>query len=234
MSGLRFDELRMLAETANNDFNTMTLMEAAELIALDEAFFGKKPIAKIQGAMDIVYDKIYKNADIDLRNDPAAKELQKAVCEVFGFKSCSIYWSNKPYNTTALTAPRVKFLHAPFITYDHGQNSSGFYDDKHELKVFIDIDQNLITQGHMTSEELVAVILHEIGHNFDYSLWGIADEWCRIFTIIIRTVLRPTKKNVRSAAATGAHIIGVELAPGLYQDIRNIDDIIMNAIPHNE
>lgn len=227
-------ELRLIAEgysITEGVGEQMSLQEAFNQFILDESYFGKKPIAKIQTAMDIIFEKVSKNSNIDLRNDPSNKELQKAICEQFGFKQCSIYWSNKPYATDAYTCVCVKILHTPFITYNHGNNSNGFYDDNHELKVFIDIDQNMITAANMTSEEMVAILLHEIGHNFDYSLWSITGQWCGIFAVITRTVLQPTRKNFKSATGLGLRIIGVELAPGLYQDIRNIDNLIMNTIP---
>ena len=50
--GYTLSELRAIAEGTSEFDHMMTMDEAASMYVLDEAFFGKKPVAKIQAAMD--------------------------------------------------------------------------------------------------------------------------------------------------------------------------------------
>jgi len=228
-------ELRAIAEGANitDGFaEQMSLQEAFNQFILDEAFFGKKPVQKIQDAMDVIYEKVMAKPSIIIQNDPSRRELEKAFCDVFGFKSCSIYWANRPnLDRGPCTIPRAKFLHSGNITYKYGTNQKGFYDNKHELRVFINTDQILFTEGDMTSAEMTAILLHEVGHNFDYSIWALTNQWYMIFNAILNVILNPNNPRVYGRlTGTGLNVLLSELG-GVYQALINIDDMLLNVIP---
>lgn len=210
----------------------MSLQEAFNQFILDEAYFGKKPIAKIQTAMDALYDKVMSKPNVIIQNDPTRRDLEKAFCEVFGFKSCSIYWANRPnLGRGPFTVPRAKFLHSGNISYKYGTNQKGFYDDKHELQVFITTDQNLFTEGGLTSAEMTAILLHEVGHNFDYSVWALTNQWYSIFSTIVDVILNPQNPKAYTQLANVSLSVVLSEFGGLYQALLNIDDTLLNVIP---
>ena len=228
-------ELRAIAEGTNitDSFaEQMSLQEAFNQFILDEAFFGKKPVQKIQDVMDVIYEKVMDKPSIIIQNDSSRRELEKAFCDVFGFKSCSIYWANRPnLERGPCTIPRAKFLHSGNITYKYGTNQKGFYDNKHELRVFIHTDQILFTEAGMTSAEMTAFLLHEVGHNFDYSIWALIDQWYMIFDAILGVILNPNNPRVYNRLTrVGLSVLLSELG-WVYQELITIDDMLLNVIP---
>lgn len=217
----------------------MTLEEAAMLFPLDEAYFGKKPVEKIQKAMDKVYAVVMANPQINLQNAPEARDLEKAFCDVFGVKSCSIYWSNQAGMGLGTKGPRtwphVKMLHSEDAGLKYGTHSNGFYDKNHVMSMYISTDQTLFTEAGYTSAEMVAMLLHETGHNFDHSMWTLINDWMMICQNILDVITAQPgmviPKAVGAAVGTGIGFAIKEKGRGVIQTLSNIDDMIMNCIP---
>lgn len=107
----------------------------------------------------------------------------KAICvclqKQFGFKEMYLHWSGEPVEN-AFSGVRG------IITMTSGSGSGmpsvplklsngTYYDTDHNYLCAVNIYAGLIDMG-MTAEEIVAVILHEIGHNFDVSLLAITSD----------------------------------------------------------
>lgn len=216
----------------------MTLEEATTMFALDEAFLGKRPVAKIQAAMDNIYKLVMADPKINLNASPQKRLLENAFCDVFGFASCSIYWANRPGMGMATgspgpcTMPQCKILHQSTVSFKYGTNQKGFYDERHELRVYINTDQTLFTEAGLSSEEMLAVLLHEVGHNFDYSVWTLVGQWYSVIEDIVDIITAPTSKQGLSNAINLTIKLGAqEFGGGVVQALMNLDDMIMNVIP---
>lgn len=226
-------QLRSLIESHQSiDFSNMTMNEALDSLMLDEAFFGKKPVIPIQRAMNDCYNVIMNNPQIDMIATRQAASLNKSLVDVFGFRFCRVYWNNNPaLGTGPCTFPRCKFLHASDFnaqSYMYGKNNKGFYDAEHSLAVFIQTDQTLFTEARFTPEEMTAIILHEVGHNFDYSPYTVLYEWYYVFSMIVQFAMNPT--DLTPLAAIGMNVIGKELG-GMYDFFYSLDNILLNIIP---
>lgn len=239
--GYTLSELRAIAEGTSEFDHMMTMDEAASMYALDEAFFGKKPVAKIQAAMDKIYDAVMKDPNINLQSSPLSKNLEDAFCDVFGFKSCSIYWANREGlsnlagnigSNGPCTIPRAAFLHSGENSFVYGTHKNGFYDNEHTLKVYINTDQTLFTVGGMTSAEVTAILLHEVGHNFDYSLFTVMMQWYNVCNALLNVMMNPTNQRaISKAISVGSTVAIREFGGGVFQTLSNLDDIVMNTIP---
>lgn len=174
-----------------------TQPERFEDLFLDEAYFGTKRVQSIQDAMDKIVAKVTSDKDVVIEGSALDRELESAVKETFGFKSVHIYWANRAGAgmTGPYTMPGAIILHSggtisgsktANLAYGSYENSKdGFYDKNHELSAFIQMDTSLIYEFNMTSEELVAVLLHEIGHNFDYSPFTVIGAW---YTVLMNLI----------------------------------------------
>lgn len=176
---------------------------------LDEAFHGKSKVKPIQDAMDKIYEKIQKEPDWKVQGSKEAKDLEKAFVKVFGFKHCSIYWryQNMPSIDYQFS---INVPDGEPVTVDRDTNIGPYtlsqscyvstsveksrrtpegdnYDTNHSMVCFITMDQNLFTdQPGLTSAEMVAVALHEVGHNFDATVFKTISSWMPWLSILIR------------------------------------------------
>src|SRR5699024_1906219 len=133
---------------------------------LDEAYYGSNKVSKIQSAMDKIYLKLKHEPNANIQKSDENRELQKAIQDVFGFQSVRIYWSNRPHvGLGPYTMPGAKILHTGTDSLLK-VGSTGHYDKMHELRVYIQMDNMLVNQCDMNAQEMTAILLHEIGHNF--------------------------------------------------------------------
>lgn len=91
------------------------------------------------------------------RNSPAAQKLENALAKYFNVESVTIYWQSSTINAMTFTPFAITI---PDYTnkYKAGEKSS--------LKMTIIVDENLVYKAGLNESELLACILHEIGHNF--------------------------------------------------------------------
>lgn len=178
---MNLNTLMRVSENRNLSFN-----ESIEL--LDEAFFGRKTIDKIQSAMDAIYAQVMAHPDRIVHGTPVANKLNQAIADTFGFKSVHIYWGNSAGGGNPHTRPSVYIFHAmnEGVKYGKAEQRGKFYDSDHALNVYVQMDQTLFTDCGLTSEEAVAILLHEIGHNFDFSPASIIKGWIMVFTALLK------------------------------------------------
>lgn len=245
-------ELRAVAEGSDSSYSDksygklLSLDELAEQYPLDEAYFGKRPVEKIQEAMDKIYRLVMIDPDIVLQDVPESQMLEQAIIKVFGFKTCSIYWANRaglmapsfrygkitvPGSNGPCTLPRVAMFHPFDKNFRYGSFENGFYDKDHVLHVSINMDQTLFTIGELSSAEAVAIILHEIGHNFDHTIWSVAKGWAMIGKYLYDiSGDMPREIAIAKGSQIAFSIILSHIPKGLYY-ATNMDDIINNMIP---
>lgn len=188
---------------------------------LDEAYLGKNPVSKIELAMSKIVDAISADPDKMIQGTQYAKDLEKAIKDVFGFKRVNVTWSYRPGGGIGpYTMVSSIIWHSGSSSFTYGTNKSGFYDKDHELTVYIQMDQALVTTFHMSAAEMTGILLHEIGHNFDYSCWSIYNAW---YTLLVQLL----SGDILSILNVPIQ----EWGRPVYQAVLNIDTYIQSSIP---
>lgn len=240
MSKIR--ELRAIVDGGSYDTRTPgesfneTVAFLTDGIPLNEAYYGRKPVEPILKAMQKVRIRYLTDPNINMTNAPENKELEKAIEKTFGFRDVYVYWANgSDINNGPYTVPGSHIIttDGPYIKI--GENRNGIYDKDHIITVGISSDLILFNEPtNLTAEEMVAVFIHEIGHNFDYTAFGIAREWYQIIEILIDAADKLDDGKFYDAVqiiASGVVAQALKSSPKLIIWITNLQDILLNAIP---
>lgn len=94
------------------------------------------------------------------------KKIEALLCKEFGFKEMVLHWDGSPvFNAYTITYGLIKLVDGsqPIMPIRNGDGT--YYDSKHLYICVVNIYAGFI-DSKVTAEELVACILHEIGHNF--------------------------------------------------------------------
>lgn len=140
---------------------------------LNEAYFGKSiGLIEIEDCLDKFLKEVKKDYTKDYNNHPLNIKLQKLFCKQFGFKSCYILWESTNKGqcnlSTYFSADIIFKNNKDFLT----DKQDGYYDKSHKHVCIINASTTLPAQLKLTTSEYLAIILHEIGHNFDASVYG--------------------------------------------------------------
>ena len=138
---------------------------------VQEAYYGKLPEFE---ELEKQFDKLIRHAKKDGigKCNPNKYPEQKKICQIFsklfGFKQSYIYWEPF-YQANAYTySLNVFMIYSDKKQLIEKRPDKGFYDSSHSIILTVYITTGLL-EKNMSARELIAVILHEIGHNFDYS-----------------------------------------------------------------
>jgi len=140
-----------------------------QVIPIKETYYGKsKEFIKIENELkkiiDIVRDDESKNifkARIDIDNSSPNQNMQEIFTKYFQIKGIKIHWSdNVPNAYTRIVSLPIMYL----VNQQKLQESKKFIND--ELNIYIFLSTTLISTCDLNEKELLAIILHEIGHNF--------------------------------------------------------------------
>lgn len=197
---------------------------------LDEAYYGRHVAQPILDAMNDCCKLIDENPKIAMNKTKENIALQKAVQKVFGFKSCTIMWENRGMMAMgAYTYPANPTKYGSKPSFKYGQHKDGFYDSKHELPIFIELSNNMYVEAHLTPEEMTAILIHEIGHNFDFTPATMFMGWTKAILAIIMLIKGFGNGSWIKTLVT-IYMNG-DTGRGIKHFISNIDVIIMNYVP---
>lgn len=166
---------------------------------MQETYYGKLPeFEEIEKLFDSVIAKIKKEKNKSNPNKyPEIKKIQKIFCKIFGFKKTIIYW--EPFNVAdGYTLSMNTFL----IFANKKENmiikkKNGFYDNSHSIVLTVYLSVGNVLTANLTSRELIAVILHEIGHNFDLSGYHLISYYLNCITSLGLYAIKTKKyKNI--------------------------------------
>lgn len=222
---------------------------------LDEAYYGKQKAKPIQDAMDAIANRCRKDPNWRVQDSKEASNLEKAFCKVFGFGRCSIYWRytnpaminqlfKTDFNSGSLTYPSLVLIPDTSAKSPdrYGSAKTGFYDSSHTIRCAICLDQAYFSNAvGMSSEEVVAIVLHEVGHNFDNTMFRLMNSWYMLSRDVIKLadIVKSSDYDpyiigqatatiaIDSVAATGL----LKMAPEYFVLIQNIDDILVSSFP---
>lgn len=141
-----------------------------------ESYIGKtKYMIEAEKVLDKMINLMCTDTTIDFTNHPLNQQLEKLFVQQFGFKRIYILWQNMPmYALNGCTMTSSDILYNPKLVYEKDKKK-GFYDKNHQRIAYIQINQKLVKNIKFTGGEALGVILHEIGHNFDDSIYKRLD-----------------------------------------------------------
>lgn len=157
------------------------------LLALDEMYFGKKiALSTIEEYFDRLKAQ-YKNENPlgngqtyrDLVNDPLLIKIGKEIANLFGFEEVAVTISRRP-TFNAYTIPFVMDMDGNSYDFEDKKvthrklvgavtiTNDGFMFNKRKFRtnLLVCINLGCLFKAPITTSELLAVLLHEIGHNF--------------------------------------------------------------------
>lgn len=147
--------------------------EPEEDAEFTEAYFGRLPeLEQISRLFEQLIKKV-RSVGVDKSNPNKYKEtrdIEKLFAKVFGLKKVYFYWMPDPgANAFTLTFYSI-MIGGESKKYLEVDAKKGYYDSSHKstFTVYGYVD---ILDGSITGDELTGILLHEFGHNFDYSVY---------------------------------------------------------------
>ena len=203
---------------------------------LNEAYLGKnKELKHMEDLIEKIRNKYGEKGTIlhgfdtmfkGIESSTEWQELRQAFEDTFGFYSVSLLLDTDTELPNAYTFPMSitpdANVRAPFALSIKGKGIK--YDKKQKFCTIIYITAPLLFSKKLTSAEVLAVLLHEVGHNFDTAVLpgflGIP---------ILRTIVTTSEiLSGRVAGANPSHILTTLLA--LTTPTRMLDNAITNMI----
>ena len=146
-----------------------------------EMYYGKrKEFENCEKLITRISNKLNSTKDYQYINDfPENKLLENEIKKVFGFRKVHIHWEyrNIPNAYTIIGSHLHKDPRSKYILID---KKKGYYDEAHQDVLFVCLYAGLLTKNKLTADEVLGVMLHEIGHNFDYSIYNTINEISKI------------------------------------------------------
>lgn len=137
---------------------------------ITEAYYGKLPeFETIEKCLDKIIIRVKKEgfAKANPNKYPEMKTINKLFCKIFGFKNSYIYWEPDNGPNGATVTMGAYLIYTDKSKYIE-KTDRGFYDKTGTTVLTVYTSLGIIRLG-LTSREILSVILHEIGHNFDMS-----------------------------------------------------------------
>lgn len=144
-----------------------------------EAYIGKtKPLLAAERELDIIIRERKTNPltyDMSSDGNPHVKAVGKLLQKQFGFKECVInFVPAMIVNACTINTSLVsRSIHYKSYRFD---KKRGHYDEEHCISSFVTVYEGLLENDNMTGGVLLAIILHEIGHDFDNSPWLVVQD----------------------------------------------------------
>ena len=108
----------------------------------------------------------------DYTNDPRSLKLCDLIKKQFKFGEVYLIWNRSSgMKPTICTAMSVSVLFRNKGDIKKSFSKTGGYIDNHENICVINASSTVVNQIELSAEEYMAILLHEIGHNFDYTMY---------------------------------------------------------------
>lgn len=134
-----------------------------------EAFYGKdKRFLKCEEAIEMIRSDVRSGGGYARRIDGSEGNelLQKTLCDIFGFKKMLIHWDISTIMATSnMTLPTSAVIMEGKAIFGKLPFDKIPYDKDHVMTVVMDCSQSLF--GMLSDAQILAIILHEVGHNFE-------------------------------------------------------------------
>ena len=202
-----------------------------------ESYFGKtKSLKRIEIYLSKMAELIKEDPSKDYSNHILNKQIEKEFENQFGFKKIYLVWDRMPLmkmNGFTLASSDVLFDKDLIYVKD---KRNGFYDKNHKHVAYIRMSASMIETMNLTGEEMLAIILHEFGHNFDDSLYNRLNfifVYTLIFAIFVKSLSEGDIKEIGKTAAVAGLAIGMRsrTANKLLGEINHKWNIFMDRFP---
>ena len=149
---------------------------------LNEVYFGKKPIMPLQKQLSVFRKKLANKPVSSSTNiDSTIIKFDRLAESIFGFKNFALYIQPNhlpnayafPVDLYADSEKEKMEIYQSLVANPTGFNYSDAFTD---VSLIIAIHSGLLDDKLYTDAELMAVLLHEIGHGF---FSAVVDENCR-------------------------------------------------------
>lgn len=151
-----------------------TAQRLADAEVAYEAYFGKsKSLIDCERYLQVIVNKIkeckseFALTSLNINESKENIKLEAALRKQFGFKRMHLIWDNASV-PNAFTMPGGLFIPTPGAD-KHYRKTKGYYDQDQEYEAIVVVVMNMIRICDLNARETLAIILHEIGHNFDMS-----------------------------------------------------------------
>ena len=146
-------------------------------VVLQEAYYGKLPeLAKIEDLLGVISKKVKANPKkCNPNRYPENQQIQQLFCKLFGFKDTYLYWEPFNYGNAYTIAMNALILFSDKKDAIIKRDNKGYYDKSRKSVLTVYASVGLILTDNLTPGEILATILHEIGHNFDISKYHLVD-----------------------------------------------------------
>lgn len=140
----------------------------SKLELLQEVYYGKNPLLlAVEKEVEKIRQKVMLEPYYDPNGTPENDKICELFSELFNCEDVFLDWTMTKVGVNSMTYPISFFLNQGTEFYDvkRGPHGIQFVDKKGKV-LYIITYTNFFTEGIFTSSEWVAIILHEIGHNF--------------------------------------------------------------------
>lgn len=215
----------------------MAIFSSKNMDILTEAYYGKKlEFKKIEELLDIIIQKCYniKNGtgDININNSKELSQIESLFEKAFGMGEMHITF----YTFSALfgsgnLGPNACTLPSYLSYFKDKRNGKERIDD--DLVCNVWVDTKLITELELSSGELMAIILHEVGHCYNASLFALLSKIPLQMTLYKRGDEYWTKTNIPATVTTMAQQILFFDGLKLGRLFNEIDKMVQKLIESN-
>lgn len=148
-----------------NDFDYLNESSAGDYFR--EAYYGKrKELIECEDLFNDILIKFLKSPYDNINKYPENIKINELLKRFFGVNYVGIYWSRSemPDARTIVNSHVIQIAKGDSL---RNKTTDGFRDISGNEKIVIQISKGLLKLDNITGAHMMAVILHEIGHNFD-------------------------------------------------------------------
>nr|DAS58603.1 MAG TPA: hypothetical protein [Caudoviricetes sp.] len=231
-------------------------MKEDEFVAQEAYIGKTKNLLLAESILQDLIDLMRANPSLDVTNHPLASKFEAALKAEFGFSDVIIHWVrsdvvmsmlqmdpiNDDYKTiprkiakntmntfNIYTCPSVEIVFnstSRYLRPFKKKTNERYYDKSHENVCMVQISYAFILNTDVTAAETLAVILHEIGHNFDNSPYNAFASIVKFYDLILSGI-KTTDLNI-----TAANNLNELADPKTAQIVANVNAIFASKFLH--
>lgn len=147
----------------------MSLLSSKTQILRESFFGGSKELKQAEKLIEqliVIAEKNRSNGKFKLSDCETNKKLEKTLAKQFGVQSVNIHWMMSPI-ATLYTRPYMTSFSGVSEYYNRENYKKTKVFKNSEKQIYISSNDGFLLDVGLTPEEILATLLHEIGHNFD-------------------------------------------------------------------
>jgi len=167
-----------------------------------EAYYGKSnTISQIEDVIGEILDILEHDNLVNLKKNPLTSKLESLISQQFGFKQVHIIWNRNiecMINVSTIISMDTAFRGNSKYIID---SKNGYYDKSNSHVAYINLSASIPKQFGINKGEYTAILLHEIGHNFDTSIYGTITYLTFLVKCAIDAITLPKNMSLDASAA---------------------------------